>query len=112
VADYEDDIIDAGAQLVWVLEQNTIGQAGTPEDCVTFMDSRGSDAGWCVGDSETQPEPGTFDESPFSVARGFDMIVDLDDMRIVWTTTHGTPAGNENIDGEDVLDAVQDFVGD
>lgn len=110
MAEYEEDIINAGAQLVWVLEQTTTGQPGTAENCLEFLDSQGSDAGWCVGDSQTWPEPGTFDDSPFSVARGFDMIVDLEDMRILWTSNHGTPNGNENLDGAGVLEAVEEAI--
>lgn len=71
------------------------------------MDNRGSDKGWCVGDGETEPEEGTFDESPFSIARGFDMIVTRRDMRVGYVTTHGTPAGNENPSGAEVLAEVQ-----
>lgn len=96
--------------LIWVLENNPQFQPGTAEDCRSFMDTRGSDSGWCVGDSETQPEGMVFDNSPFSEARGFDMIVPRDTMTIEWTTTHGTPNGNENISGQDVLDAVRSFI--
>ena len=75
------------------------------------MDVMGSqDQGWCVGDQQTQPESGAFDASPFSIARGFDMIVPRKTMTIEWTTNHGTPSGNENLDGEDVLQAVRDVV--
>ena len=75
------------------------------------MDFLGSDNGWCVGDSETEPEPGTFDNSPFSVERGFDIIVTRSDMRIGYATSHGTPSGNENVDGEDILAEVQSLAG-
>ena len=108
----EEDIIDAGAQIVWVMEQNQLGQAGTAEACRDFMDGRGSDAGWCVGDGQTEPEPGVWDDSPFSVGRGFDIIVPRHSMEIVFTTSHGTVNGNENISGADVLEAVQEAVAD
>ena len=87
-----------------------IGQPGTAEACRDFMDDRGSEAGLCVGDGQTEPEAGVWDNSPFSVGRGFDIIVPRDSMEIVFTTNHGTPAGNENIDGEDVLEAVIEAV--
>lgn len=87
-------------------------QPGTAVDCLNFMEGRGSDAGWCVGDAETQPEPGTFDDSPFSVARGFDMLVPLDTMTVDYTTSHGTPSGNENPTGEDVLAEVRERLQD
>lgn len=78
---------------------------------MSTLDELGSDdQGWCVGDAETEPVAGTFDDSPFSIARGFDMIVPRSTMEILWTSSHGTPSGNENLDGEDVLAAVQDAV--
>ncbi len=112
VAQVEDEIIEAGAALIWVMEQNPLGQPGTAERCRDFMDGRGSEAGWCVGDGETVPEPGVWDESPFSVGRGFDIIVPRGSMEIVFTTNHGTPNGNENLDGDAVLDAVIEAVAD
>ncbi len=93
-----------------MLEQNQLGQPGTAEDCRSFMDGRGSSAGWCVGDSETSPEPGSWDESPFSVGRGFDIVVPRSTMVVKFTTNHGTPQGNENLDGDDVLDAVREVI--
>ena len=92
------------------MEADQIGQPGTAASCRDFMDDRGSEAGWCVGDGQTEPEPGVWDNSPFSVGRGFDIIVPRGSMEIVFTTNHGTPAGNENIDGEDVLEAVIEAV--
>lgn len=103
----EQQILDAGAQIIWVLEQNSFGQPGTAEMCRNFLDSRGSELGWCVGDGETIPTPGTFDTSPFSIARGFDIIVPRSTMEIVFTTNHGTPQGNENISGEELLAQIQ-----
>jgi len=107
VADSEADIIAAGAQIIWVLEQNSFTFPGTATDCRAFMDFQGSTAGLCVGDSQTQPVAGTFDASPFSVARGFDIIVPLDTMEIVWSSSHGTPNGNDNLTGAEVLVEVQ-----
>lgn len=74
------------------------------------MDSVGSTLGWCVGDSETMPVPGTFDESPFSIDRGFDIIVPRGGMDIRYTTNHGTVSGNENITGAELLVEVQAVV--
>ena len=75
------------------------------------MDELGSPSvGWCVGDDETNPVAGTFDDSPFSIGRGFDMIVPKRTMEIVYTTSHGTPSGNENLSGEDVLEAVREHL--
>ena len=106
MAEVEQDIIDAGAQIIWVLEQNRIGQPGTAIRCRETMDLLGSTMGWCVGDNQTEPVAGTFDDSPFSVNRGFDIIVPRSTMEIVWSTSHGTPSGNENPSGADVRDAV------
>lgn len=107
----EDEIVAAGAEIVWVLEQDSTGTDGTVESCMTVMDALGSeDQGWCVGDAQTQPVAGAFDDSPFSVYRGFDMIVPRSTMEIVWTSSHGSPSGNENLEGPEVLQAVQDAI--
>ena len=103
----EQQILDAGAQIIWVLEADGFGQPGTAQACRNFVDSRGSTLGWCVGDGATVPTPGTFDNSPFSIGRGFDIIVPRSSMRIEFTTNHGTPGGNENISGEDLLAAIE-----
>ena len=90
-----------------MLEQTAIGQDPDAQDCRDTMDFLGSDDGWCVGDGQTQPSPGTFDSSPFSVSRGFDMIVERTTMEVVWKASHGSPGGNDNPSGEDVLAAVE-----
>ena len=100
-----------GAEIVWVLEQDARIDPGTAQTCMESMDVLGNPSvGWCVGDGETQPEPGVFDDSPFSDGRGFDIIVRRDTMEIVFSTNHGTPSGNENLGGQEVLEAVQDVV--
>ena len=77
-----------------------------------IMDELGSvNQGWCVGDNQTQPEAGSFDDSPFSVNRGFDVIVSRDTMVIDFSTSHGTAAGNDNISGDEILQAVLDYTG-
>ena len=108
--DVEDQIVQAGAQIIWVLEQNQFLQPGTAEDCRNILDSFGSTQGWCVGDGQTLPTAGVFDNSPFSVQRGFDIIVPRQSMQIVYSTSHGTPMGNENITGEELLAKVQEVV--
>lgn len=111
MAEVEDEIVAAGAEIIWVLEADQSQTPGTVDLCMDVMDGLGSeDQGWCVGDGETQPVAGTFDDSPFSVARGFDMIVPRSTMEIVWTSSHGTPSGNENLEGSDVLQAVKDAI--
>jgi hypothetical protein len=111
VAQLEADIVDAGAEIIWVLEQSQFAEPGTAELCVEVLGLLGSvDKGWCVGDSQTGPESYAFDESEIAMQRGFDLIVDRTTMEIVWTSTHGTPSGNENLDGEAVLAAVKESV--
>lgn len=113
MARVEDEIVEAGAQIVWVLEEGRGSEPGTAELCDEVMTEFGSGTvGLCVGDAETEPEPGAWDESPFSVYRGFDLIVPRETMEILWTSSHGTPSGNENLDGDAVLDAVREVVGD
>ena len=110
MVDVEDDIIAAGAEIIWVLEQDQFGAPGPAARCMDFMDGLDSQQGWCVGDEQTQPESGTFDNSPFSVARGFDIIVPRESMVVEYTTNHGTTAGNENVDGAEVLAELQAIV--
>jgi hypothetical protein len=107
VVQVEQQIVDAGAQIIWVLEQDSFLQPGTPEGCRNFVDAQGSNLGWCVGDAQTMPVPGTFDNSPFSIARGFDIVVVRETMKIVYSTNHGTTNGNENITGEELLAQIQ-----
>jgi hypothetical protein len=106
----EDEILAEGAQIIWVLEQGRLYQDGTAEECRTVMDQAGATGGWCVGDDETQPDADAWDDSVFSIGRGFDIIVTRRDMVIQYTTSHGTPAGNENLSGQDVLEAIRDVV--
>lgn len=103
----EEQILDAGAEIIWVLETDSFLQLGTAQGCRNLVDSLGSDKGWCVGDADTSPTPGTFDNSPFSISRGFDIVVVRDTMVIEYSTNHGTPAGNENITGEQLLAQIQ-----
>ncbi len=106
VAEVEDEIAAEDTEIIWVLEEDTIREPGTSAGCRELMDSFFSQEGWCVGDAETLPDAGVFDDSPFAIGRGFDIVVRRSDMHIVYVTTHGTPGGNENPSGEDVLDAV------
>jgi hypothetical protein len=69
-----------------------------------------SDKGWCVGDSQTLPTAYTFDNSPFSIGRGFDLLVPRGSMVIEFESSHGTPGGNENLDGAAILAEVQALV--
>lgn len=107
----EDDIVDAGAQIIWVLEKGIDLEPGTASLCHQLVATNGgSTRGYCVGDDQTDPVPGTFDGSPFSVNRGFDLIVDRRTMQIVWASSHGSPAGNDNPSAGEVLAAVEQAV--
>lgn len=108
----EDDILAEGAQIIYVLEQTSTNLPGTAVGCRDFMDGQGSSAGYCVGDAETEPAPGTFDNSPFSTFRGFDMIVTRDDMVVRFVADHGTPAGNDNLSGTQILDEIRNVLAD
>lgn len=102
--------MDAGAQIIWVLQQDFDRTLGTRARCDELFDREGSDRGICVGDNQTRPDRGTFDDSPFAMQRGYDFLVDRQTMEIVWNTTHGTTSGNENISGTEVLSAVEEAV--
>lgn len=94
-----------------MLEQDGAFQPGTASSCATFKASMGSDKGWCVGDGQTMPNPGTFDDSPFAIGRGFDILMRRDEMRILWMTTDGTPGGNENLAAAALLAEIRQAAG-
>ena len=108
MAQVEEDIIAEGAFIVWVLQEDTGVQPGTAERCRNFMNFLGSDQGWCVGDSETMPSAFTFKNSPFARGRGTDILVRRSDMQILFAANHGTPSGNDNLTGADVLRIVRE----
>ncbi|MCO4745820.1 MAG: hypothetical protein KC912_13585 [Proteobacteria bacterium] len=110
VADVENDIVAEGVELIWVIEDITFGVDGTAEHCAEFAsDVSGSSQGWCVGDGQTQPVAETFDDSPFSEGRGFDILVDRSTMEVLFTTNHGTPTGNENVTGQELLTMIRGY---
>jgi hypothetical protein len=106
-------ILAENIEIIWVLEADTSFQPGTAQACRTFMNApqRDSDQGWCVGDGQTMPTAGVFDDSPFSIARGFDMLVERSTMRILYTTSHGTPQGNDNLTGAELLAELRRVLG-
>ena len=74
---------------------------------MSTMDSLGDPSvGWCVGDDQTNPGDRAFDSSPFAIGRGFDLIVPRSSMAVEFVSTHGTPEGNENLTGAEVLEEV------
>ena len=107
----EEQIAAEGIQIIWVLEQDRQFRAGTAESCRSFFTQAGSDLGICVGDGETMPTPGVFDDSGFAIARGFDMLVRRSDMRILYTSNHGTPNGNQNLTGAQLLAEIRRVLG-
>jgi len=108
----EETIIGLGIQIVWVLEQDSRLRPGTATSCRQVIGRQlGSDQGLCVGDGQTEPMAGVFDASPFSIRRGFDMLVRRSDMRILYTTSHGTPAGNQNLTGPQLVAELRRIIG-
>ena len=107
MAQVEDEIIEEGVQIIWVLEQDIFFLPGMAGPCRSFVNGEGSDAGLCAGDGQTQPETGVFDDSPFASGRGFAMLVRKDDMRIVFHTDHGSSAENDNLSGDAILGAIR-----
>ncbi len=101
----EDEIIEAGADLIWVLEEDQQFQGGTASACRSHVNGLGSDRGLCVGDGQTIPEPEVFDRSPLAVGRGFDMIVERKTMRIVYSSAGG--AQRRLLQGPELLQTVQ-----
>ena len=110
MAEIDDDFIATGAQIVWVLEQDASFGDGTAVSCFDTMSELGADAGWCVGDDETLPEPDVWDDSPLANNRGFEIIVDRSTMQVVWTSSHGS-GSNDNVSPEELLAEVVAAVG-
>jgi hypothetical protein len=111
VAQVEEMFNDAGAEIIWVLTETAAFDPGTATTCREFLNSRMSDRGWCVGDSQTTgqttPSMTTWADSPFAIGRGYDVIVSRRDMVIRDVATHGTPRGNDNLTGMELLARVQ-----
>jgi len=107
VAQVSDQIIAAGGYPIWVLEYNSSFVGGTAESCYEFMSSKNTDDGVCVGDSDTMPTAFAFYDSPFALGRGIDLIVDRHTMEVVFTSGHGTPSGNENLTGAELVVEVE-----
>ncbi|MEM7676028.1 MAG: hypothetical protein AAF449_08495 [Myxococcota bacterium] len=109
MAQVEEDILAEGAQIIWVLQADSRFQPGTAQGCRQFMLSRNSDQGICVGDGQTEPMAGVFDNSPFARSRGFDVLMRRSEMRVLWVSTHGTTSGNDNLSGQEVLEIIRSF---
>lgn len=109
MAQFEDDIEDENARIIWVLERNNRGQPGSAADCRNWVGQQGASKGICVGDVETMPMAGVFDRSPLAKGRGFDLIVRRSTMVIEFVSTHGTPSGNDNLSGDQLLDKLRDL---
>lgn len=107
----EEEILNAGAMIIWVQQQQVNSRPGTAENCAQLRMSDGSDKGICVGDGTTQPTPGVWDSSPFRVGRGTDVIVRKSDMRIMFAAPHGTPTRNDDLTGAELLQEVRNVTG-
>ncbi|MEO1268513.1 MAG: hypothetical protein AAFX99_10475 [Myxococcota bacterium] len=114
VVEVEEQLEAAGAQLIWVMQETSTYEQGTAENCRDFMDELQSNVGLCIGEAETtgqSPEGANiFRGSEFAVARGIDLIVSRRDMVIRYGSPHGTPTGNENLTGEELLVEVQKVI--
>jgi len=111
VAAIDDDFHAAGAEIIWVLEQGPVFEDGTAATCYDTMLTLGADQGWCVGDDETDaPYADAFDTSPFSVYRGFEIIVRRSTMTIEFASSHGSPYGNDNLTAQELLAEVEAVV--
>lgn len=111
MATVEEDIIAAGAAIIWVLEHNTRNEDGTAVECRQTFDGYGSDKGLCVGDGESTPRTRVFDTSPFSRQRGIDLIVRRSDMHVVFEAPHGTPSRDTQLTGPELLQEVRNVTG-
>ena len=107
MAQVEEQIINEGTQLIWVMTEFSDGTPGTADNCRDFMANRGSNNGLCVGDSETMPTAFVFRASPFALGRGIDLVVRRSDMKVVFASDHGTPTGNQNLTGAQLLEALR-----
>lgn len=107
MANVSEDIQAEGVQIIWVLQQSSVGQGGTAEGCLDFFTGEGASTGICVGDAEVFEQRDAFQDSPFASGRGFDMLVRRSDMNIVFTTSHGSGGGNDNISGNELLDIIR-----
>ena len=105
-----DDIVAVGAQIIWVMEYRGFNEAGTAANCYQYFSGKGATTGICVGDSETSPGNYPFFNAVFAAGRGVDLIVDRGTMEIVFTSAHGSPGGNDNLTGAQVLAEVQTAV--
>lgn len=104
----EEQLIAEGVAPIWVLQEDTSFNAGTAEACTqVFHGQYGSNQGWCVGDGESEPNARIFDRSDLAQGRGFDILVRRSDMRIIFATSHGTPRGNENLTGDELLAEIR-----
>ena len=111
VAQVEEQIIAEGTQLIWVMTEDASRRPGTAENCRSFLANRGSDNGICVGDSETMPAAYVFRDSPFAAGRGIDLVVRRSDMRVLFASDHGTPSGNDNLTGTQLLNELRTLRG-
>ena len=107
--DLEGQFIANDAQIIWMLQESGVLTPATSQDSQNFFsaDPQTSGVGIRVGDADTQPVAGAFEDSPFipdgfgESDRGFAMVVRKSDMRIVWAEFNGN---ERNISGQDVLD--------
>ena len=111
MAALDDDFNAAGAEIIWVLEQGPAFEDGTADNCFDTLQTLGADQGWCVGDDETDaPYADVWDDSPFAVGRGFEVIVRRSTMTIEFASSHGSVGGNDNLTAAELLAEVEAVV--
>ena len=109
MVDVEDEIVAAGAEIIWIIEEGPGPglDPGTAARCHDLMTNQyGATQGWCVGDDESTP-PGIFDSSPIAIGRGFDLVIPRSTMVIEQAFTHGTPGGNDNPTAAEIQQMVE-----
>ena len=106
MAQTEETFLNEGIQIIWVLVQDRSFRSGTAVRCRSTFNQFGSDKGLCVGDDESRPI-NIFDDSPFARGRGIDLVVRRRDMKVLFATGHGTPSGNTNLTGTQLLNEIR-----
>lgn len=90
--DVEDEFAAAGARVIWVLNENISFQLATSQDAQNYYrDTIASALGVAVGDAETSPDVGAFNDTPIITSgRGFVMVVRRSDMQVTYSVNYSS----------------------
>lgn len=93
----EDELAAAGARVIWVLNENISFQLASSQDAQNYYrDTIVSERGVAVGDAETSPDVGAFNETPIITSgRGFVMVVRRSDMQVTYSVNYSSSSANE-----------------